>query len=218
MTCDPDFKADLARYPSRPFLREQSIWAVCVYRFGHRLINRKPGVWRTIQLKYYWLIFRIVETFTGISIPAETQIGPGLRIYHFGNVFVHPDVVIGKNCTLRHGVTIGNRYEGGPVPVIGDDVEFGAYAQVFGNVRVGRGAKVGAMSFVLCDVPPGATAIGNPARILVRRPKVELNQCHFFLVWRLPCILNGDGTAIDWHNFAATVQRSKHREHLSRRI
>jgi serine O-acetyltransferase len=176
MTRDPDFKADLARYPARPFLREQSIWAVWIFRFGRRVFNRKPGISRFILLKFYWLVFRIIETLTGISIPLEARIGPGLRIHHFGNIFIHPDAVIGHNCTLRHGVTIGNRVEGGPCPIIEDDVEFGAHGHVLGNVRVGRGAKIGALSLVLSDVPPGATALGNPARILPRfRPVSKPN-------------------------------------------
>jgi serine O-acetyltransferase len=166
MARDPDFNADLLRYPRRPFLKEQSIWAICVYRFGRRVFDRKPGAIRNVQLKMYWLIFRIVETITGISLPLEARIGPGLRIYHFGNIFVHSGTVIGRNCTLRQGVTIGNRFVDGPAPVIEDEVEFGAYAQVLGDIRIGRGAKIGAMSVVLCDVPAGATAVGIPARIL----------------------------------------------------
>ena len=50
--------------------------------------------------------------------------------------------------------------------MLGDDVEVGAYAQILGGVRVGRGAKVGAMAVVLADVPDGAVAVGNPARII----------------------------------------------------
>ena len=168
MTHDPDFKADLARYPRRPFFKEQSVWAIWVYRLGRRVLNRKPGVVRSVLLKFYWPLFRIVETSTGISLPPEAQIGAGLRIYHFGNIFIHSKAVIGRNCTLRQGVTIGNRTVDGPAPVIEDNVEFGAYAQVLGGIRVGHAAKIGAMSIVLCDVPAGATAIGNPARILLR--------------------------------------------------
>jgi serine O-acetyltransferase len=170
MTRDPDFKADLARYPRRPFLREQSIWAIGVYRFGRRVLNRKPGVTRNIQLKVYWFIYRIVETLTGITLPIEARIGPGLRIYHFGNIFIHPHTVIGRNCTLRQGVTIGNRVVDGPPPIVEDDVEFGAYAQALGGIHISRGAKIGAMSVVLCDVPEGATAVGVPARILSANP------------------------------------------------
>jgi serine O-acetyltransferase len=166
MKIDADFEADLSRYPLRPFLKEQSIWAICIYRYGRRVLNRKRGLLRTIQLKLYWLMARIVETVTGITLPLEARIGPGLRIYHFGNIVIHSQAVIGRNCTLRHGVTIGNRVPDGPTPVIGDDVDFGAYAQVLGNVRIGNGAKIGAMTVVLCDVPAGATAVGVPARIL----------------------------------------------------
>lgn len=166
MTSDPDFKADLSRYPARPFLREQSIWAICVYRFGRRLLGRRPSLTRNVQLKFYWFLFRLVETVTGISLPLGAQIGPGLRIYHFGNIFIHSNSIIGRNCTLRHGVTIGNRFEGGPVPVVEDDVEFGAYSQTLGEIRICSGAKIGAMSVVLIDVPAGATAVGIPAKIV----------------------------------------------------
>jgi serine O-acetyltransferase len=166
MAQDPDFQADLARYPPRAFLREQSIWAIYVYRLGRRLLKRRPGFLRSCLLKLHSILFRVVETITGISLPIEANIGPGLRIYHFGNIFVHPDAVLGRNCTLRQGVTIGNVGIQGPVPVIEDDVEFGAYSQVLGKVRVGNGAKIGVLSVVFEDVPPKATIMGNPGRIL----------------------------------------------------
>jgi serine O-acetyltransferase len=170
--CDPAWQADLMRYPTRPWLREQSIWAIAVYRFGQRNDRRKAGPRRWLGDRLYWLAFRVTETLTGISIPKSVQVGPGLRIWHFGNIFVHAEARVGANCTLRQGVTIGNREDDGPVPIIEDDVQLGAYAQVLGGVRVGRGAKIGAMSVVLHDVPPGATAVGVPARILDRRPPV----------------------------------------------
>src|SRR5579859_6327711 len=178
---DPDFQADLARYPDRPFFREQSIWAIWVYRFGRRNDRRKPGFIRKLKDRFYWLAYRITETVTGISIPKSVEVGPGLRIHHFGNIFVHKDVKIGANCTLRQGVTIGNRHDGGPVPVLEDDVELGAYAQILGGVRIGRGAKIGAMSVVLNDVPEGATAVGIPASIvpakqLSDRPEMRLAE------------------------------------------
>lgn len=177
MTADADFEADLSRYPRRPFLREQSIWAIYVYRYGRRLLTRKKGIRRTIQLKLYWLMFRVIETITGISLPMEARIGPGLRIYHFGNIFVHSQAVIGHNCTLRQGVTIGNVSPDGPTPVIEDGVELGAYAQVLGGVRIGSGAKIGALTVVLCDVPAGATALGIPARILLRGRAAKQSSC-----------------------------------------
>lgn len=163
------YQADRARYPERAFKREQSLWAIKVYRFGRGNDQRPPGLVRTLNDRLYWFWFRIVETLTGCSFTKAVEIGPGLRIHHFGNIFIHSGVKIGANCTLRQGVTIGNRVEGGPVPVIEDDVEFGAYAQVLGGVRIGRGAKIGAMSVVLQDVPAGATAVGIPARILPAR-------------------------------------------------
>lgn len=160
------YRADRARYPERAFKREQSLWAIRVYRFGRGNDQRAPGLVKKLNDRLYWFLFRIVETLTGCSFTKAVDIGPGLRIHHFGNIFIHSGVTIGANCTLRQGVTIGNRVEGGPVPVLEDDVDLGAYAQVLGGIRIGRGAKIGAMSVVLKDVPAGATAVGIPARIL----------------------------------------------------
>ena len=120
---DLDFQADLARYPDRPFFREQSIWAIWVYRFGRRTDRRKPGLVRGSKTECTGFYTGSPKPSTGISIPKSVEVGPGLRIHHFGNIFVHKDVKIGANCTLRQGVTIGNRHEGGPVPVLEDDVE-----------------------------------------------------------------------------------------------
>jgi len=166
MACDPNWQADLQRYPRRPWLKEQSIWAIAVYRFGRRVDQRRRGPAKWLLDRMYWVAFRLTETLTGISIIKSIEIGAGLRIWHFGNIFIHKDVKIGANCTLRQGVTIGNRVAGGPVPIIGDDVEFGAYAQVLGKIRIGNSATIGAMAVVLQDVPPGATAVGNPARMI----------------------------------------------------
>jgi serine O-acetyltransferase len=175
MTLDPDWLADLRRYDvASPFLQEQSIWAVWTYRFGRRLDRRAPGLAKRLLTRCYWLLFRLVETAVGVSLPKAATIGPGLRVWHFGGIFLHPDCVIGANCTLRQGVTIGNREEGGPVPVIGDDVDIGAYAQLLGDIRIGDGARIGAMAVVLCDVPAGATAVGAPARVIVAAPPVRL--------------------------------------------
>jgi serine acetyltransferase len=172
---DPDWQADLERLPPRPMLKEQSAWALWVYRFGRRNDRRQPGLRRKFADRLYWLLYRATETLTGISIPKQVEIGPGMRIYHFGNIFLHIDVKIGARCTLRQGVTIGNRIPGGPVPVLGDDVDLGAYAQVLGGVKIGNGAKIGAMSVVLQDVPAGHTAVGIPARIIPPgRPEMRI--------------------------------------------
>ncbi len=177
---DSDWQADRARYPARSgFLREQSLWALAVYRFGRWNDLRPPGPSRWLFDRFYWLAFRFVETLTGISFTKEVVIGPGLRIHHFGNIFIHSKVRMGAGCTLRQGVTLGNREEEGAVPIIGDGVEFGAYAQVLGGVHVGDGARIGALSVVLQDVPPGYTAVGIPARLLPGRAGQRAADTHF---------------------------------------
>jgi len=161
-----DFKADLLRYPKRPFLKEQSVWAIAIYRWGRAINQREDGVIKKILTAIYWPAFRFVETLTGISLPKDATFGPGLRIWHFGNIFINSGAIVGQNCTLRQGVTIGNRHENGPIPVIGDNVNFGAYAQVLGAVTVGHNVNIAAMSVVLHDVPDNATVAGIPAKVV----------------------------------------------------
>jgi serine O-acetyltransferase len=163
MSAAERWRADRTRYGPRAWAREQSWWAVAVLRLGE-WGDEGGGPGRRAARAAYWPLYRLVQTVTGIGLSKEVSVGGGLRIHHFGGVFVSGGVVIGERCTLRQGVTIGERHDGGPVPVLGDDVELGAYAQVLGGVNVGDGATVGAMAVVLEDVPAGATAVGIPAR------------------------------------------------------
>jgi serine O-acetyltransferase len=142
------------------------VWSIALYRLA-RSVNQRGGyLLNTIFNIVYWPLFRLVETITGVSLPKDAQIGPGLRVWHFGNIFVNSNSIIGENCTLRQGVTIGNRHEDGLAPVIGNNVNFGAYAQVLGNIKIGNNVNIGAMSVVLIDVPDNSTVAGVPAKIV----------------------------------------------------
>lgn len=122
------------------------------------------------------ILQRWVEIWTGVSIPAETEIGPGLLILHFGGIVINSRVAMGRECTLHHGVTIGNRHPGGPSPQLGDRVLIGAGAKILGGVRVGDDVEIGANAVVLTDLPDGAVAVGVPARIvrIKKRPERPL--------------------------------------------
>lgn len=160
-------RQDVARYGGWGALwREQSLWAVLWFRLGSGLNKVPIKPLRKVVLVPWWFVFRLLEAFVGVSLPVGVKAGCGLRVWHFGGIFVHVNTVIGQNCTLRQGVTLGNRHNDDQAPVIGDDVEFGAYAQVLGGVRIGNGARIGALSVVLCDVPSGYTAVGAPARLI----------------------------------------------------
>ncbi len=104
----------------------------------------------------------------GISVPPTATVGPGLYIGHYGGIFVHPEAVIGKNCNLSQGVTIGqsNRGERRGIPVLGDNVYVGPGAKIFGAVRIGNDVAIGANAVVTCDLPDFAVAVGVPARVV----------------------------------------------------
>jgi serine O-acetyltransferase len=166
---------DLSVYYPAVWICERAIWAVLVFRvvtalragYGER-VGHLPRPLRLALRAGELLLLRLTEVLTGIELPPEVEIGPRLRIWHGGNLVINPGVVIGSDCVLRQGVTIGNVSLDGPVPRLGDRVEVGAYAQILGGITVGNDARIGAMAVVLCDVPAGATAVGVPARIIER--------------------------------------------------
>ncbi len=107
----------------------------------------------------------------GIELNHKATIGPGLRLYHGTALVIHEKTVIGKNCTLRHCTTIGNRRSAEDVPIIGDDVEIGSNSVIIGKITIGDRAKIGAGSVVVHDVASGDSVAGNPARRLCVKGK-----------------------------------------------
>lgn len=108
----------------------------------------------------------LVHWLMGIELDYQTEVGPGLSLQHGTGLVVHQKARIGAGCTLRHGVTVGERVGGGALPVLGNGVEIGANAVLLGGIVVGDRSVVGAGSVVLCDVPAGSVVAGNPAKIL----------------------------------------------------
>ncbi|WP_312694777.1 serine O-acetyltransferase [Caproiciproducens sp.] len=105
---------------------------------------------------------------TGIEIHPGAQIGKGLFIDHGMGVVIGETTVIGDNCTLYQGVTLGGtgKDHGKRHPTLGDNVMVGSGAKVLGPFRVGDNARVAAGAVVLDEVPDNATAVGVPARIV----------------------------------------------------
>ncbi|MBW7572626.1 serine O-acetyltransferase [Caproiciproducens faecalis] len=105
---------------------------------------------------------------TGIEIHPGAQIGKGLFIDHGMGVVIGETTVIGDNCTLYQGVTLGGtgKDHGKRHPTLGDNVMIGSGAKVLGPFRVGDNARVAAGAVVLDEVPDNATAVGVPARIV----------------------------------------------------
>ena len=105
---------------------------------------------------------------TGIEIHPGAQIGRGLFIDHGMGVVIGETTQIGDNCTLYQGVTLGGtgKDHGKRHPTLGNNVLVGAGAKVLGPFTVGDNARVAAGAVVLDAVPPGATAVGVPARVV----------------------------------------------------
>jgi serine O-acetyltransferase len=137
----------------------------------HALILHRPAHWFWGH-GLRWLgrfISHVARFLTGIEIHPGARIGDGVFFDHAMGVVVGETAEIGDGCTIYQGVTLGGTslYKGAKRhPTLGRNVVIGAGAQVLGGFTVGDGAKVGSNAVVTKPVPAGATAVGNPARII----------------------------------------------------
>lgn len=148
---------------------EPSIPCVVLYRIGQSIRKIKFTPFRVLLSMFHLPLFFLFNTVIGIYIPRGAQIGGGLRIFHHGCIIINPDTVMGENCILRQGVTIGTRNGDHDVPRIGNNVEFGAGCKVLGNIRIGNNVTIGANAVVLRDIPDDSIAVGIPAKIYPKR-------------------------------------------------
>ena len=136
--------------------------AIMAHKLAHRL-------W---QAKFYWLgrmVSHLSRMLTGIEIHPGATIGRRVFIDHGFGVVIGETSEIGDDCTIYQGVTLGGTrlYKGAKRhPTLGKGVVVGAGAQVLGGFTVGDGARIGSNAVVVKPVPAGATAVGNPARII----------------------------------------------------
>jgi serine O-acetyltransferase len=113
---------------------------------------------------------------TGVEIHPAAKIGPEFFIDHGSGVVIGETAEIGRRVTLYQGVTLGGTgfQRGKRHPTLGDNVTVGSGAKLLGPIAVGDGAKVGANTVVVEDVPPRSTVVGNPGhpvRVDGRRPE-----------------------------------------------
>ena len=137
------------------------VHALIMHRFSHWL-------W---SARLYWLgrLFSHIGRFlTGIEIHPGATIGNRVFIDHGMGVVIGETAVIGDDCTLYHGVTLGGTSwnKGKRHPTLEQGVVIGAGAKVLGPITIGKNAKIGSNAVVVKDVPENATAVGIPARIL----------------------------------------------------
>ena len=162
----------------------RTTWEVITcYPGFHALTLHRLSHWLW-GLRLRWLarfLSHFTRWFTGIEIHPGATIGRRVFIDHGMGVVIGETAVIGDDCTLYHGVTLGGTSwnKGKRHPTLESGVVIGAGAKVLGPIIIGAGAKIGSNAVVVRDVKPGATAVGIPARMIesgqqqVREDKAE---------------------------------------------
>lgn len=162
------FRADLMAWAQRdpacdrliePLLYFKGFHALQTYRIGHRL-------WNAGRKDFALYLQSLVSRFLQVDIHPAAKIGRGIMIDHATGIVIGETAVVGDNCSLLHGVTLGGsgNEQGDRHPKIGRGVMIGAGAKILGNIKVGDCARIAAGSVVLKDVPPQRTMAGVPAR------------------------------------------------------
>lgn len=129
---------------------------------------RKEQECRFKPLKFFFKVMLYLSCFAyKCEVFGKTQIGPGLYIGHPFCITINPRAVIGKNCNIHKGVTIGqqNRGKYRGVPVIGDSVWIGVNATVVGGIHIGDDVLIAPGAYVNRDVPSHSIVLGNPCVI-----------------------------------------------------
>ncbi|MBK1614185.1 serine O-acetyltransferase [Rubrivivax gelatinosus] len=160
----------------------RSTWEVLTCYPGlHALVLHRRAHW-CWQHGFRWLarfISHVSRWATGIEIHPGATIGRRVFIDHGMGLVIGETAEVGDECTLYHGVTLGGTsLERGAKrhPTLGRGVIVAAGAKVLGGFTVGDGARVGSNAVLLQPVPPGATAVGIPARIVVKNADVQLEE------------------------------------------
>src|SRR5262249_2745890 len=147
----------------RTLFLTQGFWASSIYRMGRAVLRRSRVLAPLVATAQ-----KLVEIVTGISIPAQCEIGDGLYIGHYGSIILPPQARLRPNCSLAQSVTIGiaGGGEDRGAPTIGNRVFIGAHSVIAGRITVGDDAVVCAGSVVSRSVPARAVMMGNPARVV----------------------------------------------------
>lgn len=150
-----------ARSKLEVILTYSGFHALVMYRFAHFMYKHR---WKLTAR----IISQLAKFFTGVEIHPGAKIGTGVVIDHGEGVVIGETAEIGNNVLIYQGVTLGGtgKDKGKRHPTICDNVMISAGAKVLGPFTVGKGAKIGAGSIVLKEVPPNATVVGVPGRVV----------------------------------------------------
>lgn len=108
-----------------------------------------------------------IRIIFGCYIPSSAQIGSGTKFGYGGiGVVIHARSIIGKNCIISQGVTLGGTSKKYGVPCLGDNVLVGCGAKIMGPVFIGDNVVIGANSVVIDNIPSNTLAVGIPARVI----------------------------------------------------
>lgn len=157
-------REDWRTYSPHPFARAQ-FHVLALHRLGRALGDVRGRRTKPLGLVRSGAQF-LVQTFYGVELTWQAQLGHRVRIGHVGGIVIAKDAVIGDDCIIRQNVTIGAVADGGRAPRVGNRVHLGAGAVVIGDIEIGDDVLIGPNAVVTVDVPAGSRVFAAPSRII----------------------------------------------------
>lgn len=190
-----------ARSKAQIFFLYPGVKAIIYHRIAHKL----HGMGRYFLADWVSMHARKV---TGIEIHPAAQIGKNVFIDHGMGVVIGETAVVGDNCTIYQGVTLGGtgKDKGKRHPTIGNNVTIGSGAKILGPFTVGDNSKVAANAVVLNEIPPNSTCVGVPAHI-VKREGVKVAPAKQVFVADLDQIHIPDPVSMDLCSLRNSIER-----------
>ena len=150
-------------------LSDHGLQALIGYRLGRHLLELEQQKRGYLRRLCGWPVYFVLRSYAriilDIRLELSAEIGAGLHIGHFGNVYVER-CKLGEHCTIAQSTHL-RADENGDGPIIGNRVWVGAHANVTGPFQVGDGATISAGAVVKRNIPGGALCMGNPARVVL---------------------------------------------------
>jgi len=145
------------------------------YQYFYRKAQAAPPRKFSLLRLIYRILLKISRRTYHVELSAATRIGAGLYIGHPYGITINPSSVIGSNCNIHKGVTIGqeNRGQRKGTPTIGDCVWIGINSTIVGNITIGNDVLIAPNTYVNCNIPPHSVVFGNPCIIKHRDNATE---------------------------------------------